>query len=236
MVVLHDVAPPFAESLLRITDALTDLIGTRFACAVVPRWHGKLDYLGESEFWTALRHCDEILLHGWTHQRTHRPGWLSKITNRADEFGGLSLAAIQDRLDRSQTDLQRKLGVHVTGLVPPAWQLPVPSHELQHLTHVMRWNRLESLSGNKPVYPLATWSFDWGCIPISKHASHLLALAMQKRWPNATPCIVIHPLDVQRGQFTYIVKRIRQMMDTGHEPTTPTEFLKLVARQDAVTQ
>ena len=41
LVVVHDVAPPFADELRAVVAGIRPLVGSRFSCAVVPRWHGK---------------------------------------------------------------------------------------------------------------------------------------------------------------------------------------------------
>jgi len=229
LVVVHDVTPRFADQLFVIFESLNDLLGSRFACAVVPQWHGDAETFRQHEtsFWQSVARCDELLTHGLTHQRTKRPGVVSRLTNQADEFGGLTLAEIQARIDKSQQDLRRLFGVAITGLVPPAWQLPVNSQDLQGITHVLRWSRIESQRADGLSIPLATWSYDWGRFPVPGFASHAMAVLM-KKWPGrstAVPNVAIHPVDLQRGFMPLILSTIRAFMEAGLEPTTSAKLL-----------
>jgi hypothetical protein len=226
LVVLHDVAPRFWQTLAPIIDAVSDLVGQRFASAIVPHWHGDTNPYTGCQLWRRLERCDELLLHGLTHRRTKRPGWISRITNQADEFGGLSLVEIQERVDLARRHLRNAIGVSVTGLVPPAWQLPVNSRELQNVTHVVRWSRIESVQRANDTFPLATWSFDWGRVPVFPGLSHSLGGMMKQLRPAAIPCIAIHPADLSRGQLPFILRRIRALLDAGNEPVTPINLLK----------
>ncbi len=235
IVVLHDVTPQFVEPIEIAVHAVTQLVGTRFACAIVPRWHGERQHAEEARLWKAIEGCDEYLLHGWTHKRTQRPGLISKLTNYADEFGGISLQSIRERIDLGQQELRDVLGTTVTGFVPPAWRLPVELTQLTQLTHLMRWRWLETVNESvvasqlvKDVrrLPVATWSFDWGRMPVWQSASHTLAVLQQRMQPTSMPCIVIHPADVSRKQLPFIVSIIRQLLDAGEEPMTPMMLLR----------
>jgi hypothetical protein len=237
LVVVHDVTPRFADKLSVILESLTDLLGSRFACAVVPQWHGEAEAYRQHEasLWRSVDRCDELLAHGWTHQRTKRPGMLSRLTNRSDEFGGLTLTEIQSRIDKSQHDLWRIFGVQITGLVPPAWQLPVNSRDLRGITHVLRWSRLESQRGDGLSIPLATWSYDWGRLAVPGFASHAMAMLM-KKWPGrstAIPTVVIHPADLSRGFMPLILSTIRAFMEAGLEPTTSVSLIDRMHTQMA---
>ncbi len=163
----------------------------------------------------------EWLLHGWTHRREARPGVVSLLTHRSDEFGGLSLAEIQYRIDQGKELLARRSGGEIAGLVPPAWSLSAPAAHLRNLSYVMRYTRLDSCLEPQRRLPLATYSFDWGCIGPAAWAGWA-AGALRWRWFSpAIPCVVLHPMDVARGWLPRILQIIRTFLDKGHEATTP---------------
>src|SRR5262249_25887598 len=125
-VIVHDVTPGFAREIDAVFEHLLPDVGNTLAAAFVPCWHGVApDACGRQMMrgWSTL--CCETLLHGWTHCRQHRPGIVSWATGRADEFGGCSANSVVERIRRGREQLQEIIGRSVSGLVPPAWRLPV---------------------------------------------------------------------------------------------------------------
>ena len=226
-VVVHDVTPRFARDVDTILGQLTPLVGQQLASAVVPRWHGRAATGGDRAcFRQWMTEFGETLLHGWTHCRVRRPGLVSAVTNRADEFGGLRCAEILARVREGQQEMSEILGLALRGFVPPAWQLPVNARELQPagIDFVVRFTRLES-SSTRPV-PLATWSWDWGGVPGSGRIGSWIG-PWRLRWqPLAIPCIVLHPTDVARGHLASAVAAIRHLLATGRTPCLPSQLLE----------
>ena len=62
----------------------------------------------------------------------------------------------------AQRDFIRLAGHPAMGFVSPAWQLPIPSTELESFRFVMRFRALESCKDPEQVQRLATWS--WDCV------------------------------------------------------------------------
>ncbi|MEZ6061030.1 MAG: hypothetical protein R3C19_11760 [Planctomycetaceae bacterium] len=221
LVVFHDVAPVFEGELARAIAAVRRIVGSRFSCAAVPRWHGERPGQGIARMLEIAGECDEWLVHGLTHRREHSPGLVSRLTNRSDEFGGLTLAEIQQHIDAAKDELETVCGSKVHGLVPPAWQLPVAAVQLQRLSYVMGFRRLESCRDGAIDRRLATWSYDWGWLKSAAWAGHAMGVAAWKLTSDAIPCVVIHPADVARGWLPFILKQIERLLDSGCRPTTP---------------
>lgn len=223
LIVVHDVAPPFLQNLQTIFHTLQPLVGSRYSCAVVPRWHGA-PLMPEDALLESISTCGELLLHGHTHFRQHLPGLVSLLTGRSDEFGALSHAEIQDRVSTAQHDLERLTGRTISGLVPPAWHMPMAATLLENLSYVMRFSRLESCQTDGNIQPLATWSFDWGWVKPAAAAADMFSTARLKLIKNAIPCVAIHPVDVSRGWMPRITALVQELLDQGRTPALPNEI------------
>ena len=223
-VVVHDVTPLYLDELRAVFATVRGFVGSQFSCAVVPRWHGREFPGEETELTELLAECGEQLLHGWTHFRDRRPGLISRLTHRSDEFGGLSIREVQDRIDSGRDALQRLTGVAADGLVPPAWRLPVASTGLTGISYVMRYGRLESCADERVFKRLATWSFDWGWLEHAAWGANGVSSA-KHRLCSSAPCVAIHPVDVARGWLPRIARLIRRFLNRGYRPTTPSRLL-----------
>ncbi|MEP3479378.1 MAG: hypothetical protein ABJZ55_09035 [Fuerstiella sp.] len=257
-VVLHDVAGPFRIQIQHIVRQVFGLVGNRFACALVPAWHGHCDDAALAELISICGGCDEWLVHGMTHRResdghggqsgtsrgTSRgfsPGYggrlVSWLTNGADEFGGLPLIQIQERVTRSQFIIRDLTGRLPTGLVAPCWSLPVRSNELKGIDYVMGYNGLVPCCRSENDQPeatvrIASWSYDWG--RFGKVAS-LVNLFPEVRFRSLTdivPCVVIHPADVGRGWLPVAIRKIQKLLDLGYRPVVPASLMS--ARQASI--
>jgi predicted deacetylase len=123
LVVLHDVAPPFAIQIEKIVAAMQPLIGSRLGAAVVPSWHGRTLTAADDGFAGFVQASfDEILLHGYEHRRTGGAGLVSMLTGRSDEFNGLSAAEAATRLRCGQQILQERFGRRAEGFIAPTYQ------------------------------------------------------------------------------------------------------------------
>ena len=52
--------------------------------------------------------------------------------------------SVRTRLAPAQSDFRRLTGAPATGFLPPAWQLPVDSAQLDAFRYVLRYGRIES--------------------------------------------------------------------------------------------
>ena len=225
LVVIHDCAPVFVRELSTIVETLLPIVGHQLSVAVVPCWRGSSSGRTDEGYRELLGVARERLLHGWTHQS--RDSWrpISLLTERADEFRGLKAAIIHQRIEAAQAEFTELTGEVAQGLLPPAWQLPIRSTELESLRFVMRFRRLECCRDPQRVLPLVTWSWDWGRLGWLSRGGELVGGLLKWRDPTAIPCIAIHPADVSRGCLPHAVRVIRQWIDSGHEPTTATELM-----------
>ena len=76
----------------------------------------------------------------------------------------------------------------------------------------------------KAPIPLATWSWDWGVVaPLGRvgewFGDYHSALA-----PDALPCVVIHPIDVDRGYLPRCLRVIDRLRRRGRDPVLFSEL------------
>jgi hypothetical protein len=218
-VIVHDVTPFFAREMDAIFHHLLPELGNALAGAVVPCWHAVEPDARDRQImrgWSSL--CGETLLHGWTHRREHRPGIVSWATGRADEFGGCSAPDVIERVRQGRLRLQEIIGRTVSGLVPPAWRLPIELDDLRDsgIEYILDFGRLQSASGHNVA--LATFSWDWGRFSVLSRAGACLGTCLRLWNRHAVPVIVIHPADVRRGHITDAVEVIRRLKSAGGIP------------------
>lgn len=233
-VIVHDVTPVFAREIDSIFEHLLPETGNILAAAVVPCWHAvEPNDRGRQAIrnWSSL--CGETLLHGWTHRRENRPGIISWATGRADEFGGCSGPDAIERVRRGRLQLQEILGRTVSGLVPPAWRLPVEVDDLSEggIEYILDFGRLKSASGHNVA--LATFSWDWGRFSVLSRAGACLGRCLRLWNCQAVPVIVVHPADVWRGHVGCAVNVIRSLKSAGGVPTRIGDLIPKVDVRDS---
>lgn len=225
LVCVHDVCPAWEPQLRTILQPLAGRVGQAFAAAVIPRPGGLPWSPRDAAFagWVR-RQAGELQLHGLTHRRPGSASPYSWLIRRADEFAALPPAEAERRLAEGQALLAALFGAPPCGFVPPAWRwgsLTPQMLERHGLRYGMRLTAL--VRPGLPARPLATWSWDCGRIGragwLGAWAGHLMALR-----PAATPCIVLHPADVERGFLAHALRRIESLMRRGLRPVLPAEF------------
>ena len=224
LVVVHDVAPLFTPQVWEVVRELSPLLGNHLTAAVVPSWHGGPSGASIGEYRELMDCFRERILHGWTHQSQHPKGLLSLLTRQADEFRGLAPSAIRERVQFGQTAFIALTGQPACGLVPPAWQLPIPSTELDCVRFVMRFQSLESCIDPTQVFRLATWSWDWGRLGFLAPGGEVLGRLLSWKFPQAIPCIAVHPVDVERGWFKKALRLVEQLLDLDYAPALGSEL------------
>lgn len=231
-VVLHDVAGGFQPEMRKIVEQVSDLLDGCFACAVVPSWHGEDDKHGMAEVVSVCGGCEEWMIHGMTHRRVSGGLFVSWLTNGSDEFGGMELAEIQERVLTSQENIRALTGIKSVGLVAPCWSLPVNPDELDGIDYVMGYNclvpcRANANAGKVPVATvrLATWSYDWGRIPSVASLVNVFPSWRFQLIQDVVPCVVIHPADVARGWLPVAASRIQKLLTLGYRPVTPQKLM-----------
>ncbi len=228
-VVVHDVTPQLIEPLTTILDQLAPLVQRAVAAAVVPCWHGQpWDGAACPVAGLIKARCGEVLLHGYTHRRTHYRGAVSLLTGGADEFAGLPAAVAAERLRRGQAALRDLFGAPTAGFVPPAWMPgPVTPGLLAAcgLQYSVGFSGIVSAVGAR--LPLATWSWDLGRCAWAGYlgeAAGVLAFATRR---GAIPCIVLHPADVARGYLPHGLHLVRALLAAGRRPATFQEIVSV---------
>lgn len=226
LVIVHDVAPPFVESLRTITRALDPLVGRQVAGAVVPCWHGWAHIDADATFRAYIQATfGEVLLHGFTHRAPTPRGAVAALTDGADEFGGLTAAAAGDRLRCGYTVLNAHIGLPIRGFVPPAWRPgPVTPALLMAcgLEYALGlWRFRDTRQGG---LPLAVSSWDCGRIAALGLAGEALGILRRAITPAALPCIVLHPCDVARGYLPRALRQIQRLRAAGYRAALPAEL------------
>ncbi len=228
-VVVHDVAPAFRPQLIAILDALSPRVGGKLIGAVVPCWHGTPlgggEAVSDPGFLRLVgRAFGEILQHGHTH-RQERPGVISFFSGRSNELSGLSIAETRRRLGRGREILRQALGVAVAGFVPPAWQSgQATTAELARLGFRYRVGLGAIRPADSPPIPLATWSWDWGIVAsLGRVGEHWGGVSSGLR-PDALPCVVVHPADVDRGYLPRVLRVVDRLRLRGRSPVTFSEL------------
>ena len=226
-VVIHDVAPRFAAEIQLILTALSPLVGTHLAAAVVPAWHGD-DARTKPEFWSLVENSfDEVLLHGYRHCNDKRSTWLSCLTDRADEFSRLNDAECEQRVAAGASWASEMFGERRIGFLPPAWQRGRLTSELlaRHgLRIIVGQHAMTSRDGQQ--VPLATWSWDCGRIGWLGPVAEWYGSARKWWWPHALPVVAIHPADVQRGYLPRSVAICRQLLAEGRRPVIAQQLME----------
>ena len=249
LVCIHDATPAHAHETRVMIRDLAPLIGRRLSFAVVPNWYGKWPLASDRDYCRLVRESsEELLLHGYFH---HQPsliardarsyGWLRRtggalatlLTESADEMNGLTPEETHYVLDCGQRVFIEAFGELARGFIAPAWQLGhvrlSPTRRGSRgnayapgLDHVLGFFSLESEAGRR--IPLATSTWDCGRWGWLGHIGHGIGSLLQSL--DRVPVIAIHPRDLDRGFWPVIMRRTRELIDAGFEPSTPTALLK----------
>lgn len=229
LVCIHDGTPAYARETRVMLRDLAPLLGRRLSFAVVPDWHGEWPLASHPEYCRLVREsCEELLLHGYSHQRQRGRGPTSLLTGSGDEMNGLDLEETRRTLERGQRVFTDVFGEPARGFLAPAWQRGHvrDSHSagLQAgLDHVVGFFSAQSSAGRE--VPLATWSWDcgrWGWLGHLGHGVGWLSHSLDR----GVPTLAIHPRDLERGFWPAIVRLTQQFIDTGYEPATVAGLLE----------
>jgi hypothetical protein len=206
---------------------LAPFLGRRLSFAVVPDWHGKWSLAAHPEYCGLVKESsDELLLHGYFHQRQRGWGAATLLTASSDEMNGLDPEETRRTIERGQHVFTDVFGEPARGFLAPAWQLghvrPTERNSLG-LQHVLGFFSLESREGQ--AIPLATWTWDcgrWGQLGYIGHGIGRVLGSLGGR----VPTFAIHPRDLDRGFWQKILALTRYFVEAGYEPTTPGRLLE----------
>ena len=225
LVCIHDATPAYArETRLMIRD-LAPVLGRRLSFAVVPNWHGERPLTADPDYCRRLRETsDELLLHGYCHQRRRGYGLTTWLAEGSDEMSGLQPEETRRTLEHAQRVFTDAFGAPARGFVAPAWQrghVRPRNHDTAGLDYSVGLFSIESRTGR---VPLATWTWDcgrWRWLGYIGHGMGWLSQSLDRR----IPILAIHPRDLDRGFWPTILRLTKALVDRGYEPTTPARLL-----------
>ena len=227
LVCLHDATPAYARETRLLIHELAPLLGRRFSLGVVPNWYGEWPLTAHPDYCRLVREVsEELLLHGYFHQRQRGWGPTTFLVERSDEMNGLDAEETQRTLERGQRVFTEVFGEPARGFLAPAWQ---PGHvrcgqgSVSTPEYFVGFFALESREGKR--IPLTTWSWDcgrWGWLGHLGHEIGRLSHALDR----GVPALAIHPRDLRRGFWPKILQLIRNLLESGYEPSTSAKLLQ----------
>lgn len=219
-VMLHDVAPVYAEHVAMFTKTLAPLVGNAMAAAVVPCWAGVPLCERDRPFLDRVRaEYANIQLHGFEHFRPGRKGLYSKIADGKDEMMGLDPAETDRRLAAGQEILERWMGRAATGFIAPTYRtgFATPDRLAKFGIHyTVGYRHVETSCGQR--LRLASWIWDVSPIRFLCHAGYRFGEFQYRFRRNSLPCVVLHPLDLERGFLAQIEQTVRRLLEAGRQP------------------
>jgi peptidoglycan/xylan/chitin deacetylase (PgdA/CDA1 family) len=226
LVCIHDATPAYARETQRMIEDLAPLLGRRFSFGVVPDWRGDWPLAAHPDYCRRIHESsEELLLHGYFHQR--RKGWgpTTLLAEGCDEMNGLDAEETRRTLERGQCVFTEVFGQPARGFLAPGWQ---PGHVRAKendvgLDHALGFFSLESRTGRR--VPLATWTWDcgrWGWLGHLGHRVGSLLHSLNGR----VPALAIHPRDLERGFWPGILRLTEELLDRGYEPNTVASLLE----------
>lgn len=228
LVCIHDATPAYARATQVMIRDLAPLVGRRLSFGVVPDWCGEWPLAAHPGYCRLIRESsEELLLHGYCHQRRRGWGPITLLAGGSDEMNGLDAEATRRTLERGQRVFTEVFGEPARGFLAPAWQRGhVYLENGNHLDYVLGFFSLDSRAGRK--VPLATWTWDcsrWGW---PGHLGHGIGWLLQAL-DRGVPTLAIHPIDLERGFWPKILRLIRKLLATGYEPGTLAGLLEASA-------
>jgi peptidoglycan/xylan/chitin deacetylase (PgdA/CDA1 family) len=227
VVCIHDASPAHAHETRAMIRDLEPLLGRRFSVGVVPDWHGQWPLASHPDYCRLLQESsEELLLHGYFHERRRGLGPVTLLAEGCDEMNGLNLDETRRTLARGQDVFQDVFGRPARGFVAPGWQQgllrPRNANDFG-LEHLLGFFSLESRAGRS--VPLATWSWDCGRWGWLGHLGHGIGLLLQSL-EGRVPSLALHPRDIDRGFWPTILRVTQQLLDRGYTPTTASGLLE----------
>ena len=229
LVCIHDATPAYARQTRVMIRDLAPLLGRRLSFGVVPNWYGAWPLAADPGYCRFVRESsEELLLHGYFHQRRRGGGPAALLTQSSDEMNGLTPEETHYVLDCGQRVFTEMFGEPARGFIAPAWR---PGHVRARATgldYVLGFFSLESQAGRR--LPLATLTWDCGRWGWLGHIGHGIGSLLQSL--DRVPVLAIHPRDLDRGFWPAIMRRTRELIDAGFEPTTPAQLVECSAAPD----
>lgn len=220
-VCIHDATPAYARETRVMLRDLAPLLGRRLSIGVVPDWHGAWPLAAHPGYCRLVHEgAEELLLHGYFHQRQRGHGPISVLTEHSDEMNGLTAEETCRTLERGQRVFTEVFGKPARGFVAPAWQaghVRMGNGTAHQLEHVLGYFSLESRAGRR--VPLATLSWDCGRWGWMGHLGHGIGWLSQSL-DRGVPVVAIHPRDLERGFWPAILDLTEGLLKRGYKPGT----------------
>ena len=227
LVCVHDATPAYARETRVMIRDLAPLLARRFSFGVVPNWHGEWPLAAHPDYCRLVREAsEELLLHGYFHQRQRGCGPVTLLTESCDEMNGLDPEETRRTLERGQCVFTEVFGEPARGFLAPAWQrghVRLGSGSPPGLDHILGFFSLESRAGRR--VPLATWAWDCGRWGWLGHLGYRIGCLSQSL-DHGVPALAIHPRDLERGFWPNILRLTQKLVETGYEPSTLAGLLE----------
>ena len=227
LVCIHDATPAYARETREMIRDLSPLLGRRLSFGVVPNWHGEWPLTAHRDYCRLIREsAEELLLHGYLHQRLRGWGPTTLLTQSGDEMNGLDREETRRTLECAQRVFAASFGEPARTFLAPAWQrahVRLGDVNSVGLDRVAGFFSLDSRAGR--TVPLATWTWDcgrWGWLGHVGHGIGWLLQSMHRR----VPTLAIHPRDRERGFWPKILWLTQDLLARGYEPSTPSALLE----------
>ena len=227
LVCIHDAAPAYVQETREMIRDLAPLVGRRFSFGVVPNWYGEWPLAAHPDYCRLIKESsEELLLHGYLHQRQRGWGPTTWLAEGCDEMNGMDPEDTRRTLERGQRVFTEVFGEPARGFLAPGWER---GHVHQRngntlgLDYVLGFFSLESFSGKS--VPLATWTWDCGRWGWLGHVGHGIGWMLQTL-DRGVPVLAIHPRDLKRGFWPAILRLTQELLDRGYQPSTAAGLLE----------
>ena len=228
LVCLHDATPRYFRETSVMIRALAPLVGRRLCVGVVPNWHGEWPLAAHPDYCQLVHEAaQEILLHGYFHQRRRGWGPATCLAGRCDEMNGMTVEETRRTLARGQRDLTQVFGTPARAFLAPAWQsghVHLAQGSAMGLERIVGFFSIESRTGRKVRLATCTWDCGrWGWLG---HVGHGIGWVLQSQ-NSRVPSLAIHPRDLERGFWPRTLRLTQQLLESGYTPSTPAELLEV---------
>ena len=227
LVCIHDATPAYHRETRVVVRDLAPLVGRRVSFGVVPDWHRAWPLAAHPDYCRLLQDAsDELLLHGYFHERQRGWGATTLLAGPCDEMNGLDPEETRRTLERGQETFTELFGEPARGFLAPGWQrghVQIDTANAAGLQHILGFLSLESSAGTR--VPLATWSWDCGRWGWLGHVGDSVG-RLSRTLDRGVPALAIHPRDLERGYWPRILRLARELLAAGYEPTTTAEVLE----------
>lgn len=226
LICIHDATPAYADETRIILRDLAPLVGRSLSFGVVPNWHGAWHLADYPDYCRLIQDSsEELLLHGYFHQRQRGWGPITWLTEGSDEMNGLNTEETQRTLAYGQHIFKEVFGSPAHGFLAPGWQQGqgVWGTTQPEIKYLLGFCAIESWTGNR--VPLATWSWDGGRWGWLGQLGYMIGWLLHSLG-NGVPTLAIHPRDLERGYWHQILHLIRHFLDIGYQPSTVAGLLE----------